>query len=145
MSLSISIGAARLGEDDEGRVMVVCDPADAPAGEAPPASRFHGAISTIAPSATTWADFCRRVGLFALFFSPEPWGLWRNRTPIGITPEVRAQLAQALADWERDNPDAATLAPTDDMARAYCTATLRWLVWWAERTGDTWPIIEICG
>lgn len=142
MGLTISIGAAVLGEDEEGRVVVLCDPAEGPG---PPALPFHGGGSVIEPSATTWSDFCRRVGLFELFFHPEPWGLWRSRTPIGITPEVQAQLAEALATWERANPRTAALEPADDMARAYCDATLRWLVWWAERAGDTWPIIEISG
>jgi hypothetical protein len=144
MSLTISIGDAVLDEDEDGRVIVVCDPADA-GGATPPASFFHTATSTIMPSATTWAEFCRRVGLFELFFYQEPWQLWRNRSPLRITPELRAQLADALAAWERDNPPADTLEPDADMGRAYCEATLRWLCWWTERARGAWSIIEICG
>lgn len=137
MRAAITIGQAALYVDQDGLVIVGCEPHFA---ADPPEWTFRDArgavVSTILPTANSWEEFCRAVGLFDLFFAPrrEPAPFFVPRSPILLSPEVRAQFQAKLTAWKQADP-----GPWD-LTEDWYHDVLRWLIWWAEDAAKVGPL-----
>jgi hypothetical protein len=98
-----------------------------------PNDEMTGNSSERSPSYSTWAEFCRETGIFSLFYDERGHLHGGHPGCIGITPEMAAEVAQAL---ERRRAKA-SLPPGfegwDYQGPArydYNLARLIWLDWW---------------
>ena len=150
MGYDIYIGEAEIDDYPDGSPMLRVNRREEAAAPMFPGDDLTGRSNSRHPSYTGWSEFCRKTGLYDLFFD-ESVGLMRRHPGIErITPRVLATVRASLDAYQTTYPSAQPgwcrcqvclpYAAVPDAAHVHLDgdlARLTWLAWWMD-----WAIRE---
>jgi hypothetical protein len=132
MSYDIYIGNAEVEEleEDDVSYQIRVNRITLPDAPTFPGDEMTGNGNSRHPGYSQWSEFCRKSGLYNLFFDKEDGLMQSHPGNTALNESHSKVIEQALADWKEDHPNATP--GFDNDLHDPILARLIWLDFWVK-------------